>query len=330
MKRPSTAPVAVLALCSALLVAGCSEGSDPVSFGDQAAKPASRSRAPGNSKVQLPTNPREWSVQRELADGTKVVRTTLKGRKSGFEGKVWAWAPKQYFEEKYKNSAFPVLIALPGSNGYPTNYWYGADLKLQETIAEQARRGRSLPFVVVMPVLNADKKNYYDGSDIPGQPKMGTWMSDDVPDLVRENFRTFKDPRGWGFFGSSSGGYVGMKMMLQYPRRFGAAIAGGPDTRPDSPLWKGHEKEQQANNPEQLAQDLINKGGPTVNLSIMLGTKESGQAKVKDFLAKYGKGPVRTNLYMIQNGHHSGRQYAKSLGDGPLEWISKRMLAPSS
>ncbi|MFD9561345.1 alpha/beta hydrolase [Streptomyces sp. NPDC059994] len=331
MKRLSTASAAVLAVCSAVLVAGCSSDSKPVNFGkDDAKGGTTRSQAPPkNSKVQLPTNPREWTTQRELNDGTKVVRTTLKGGKSGFEGKVWAWAPKQYFEDKYRNSAFPVLIALPGSNGYPSNYWYGGDLKLQETIAEQAGKGKSLPFIVIMPVLNADKKNYYDGSDIPGRAKMGTWMSDDVPDLVRENFRTFKDPKGWGFFGSSSGGYVGMKMMLQYPNRFGAVIAGGPDTRPDSPLWNGHEKEKQANNPEKLAQDLINKGGPTVNLSIMLGTKESGQRNVKDFLAKYGKGPIKTSLHMIQNGQHSGRQYAKSLADGPLEWISKRMLAPS-
>ncbi|MFD9792963.1 alpha/beta hydrolase [Streptomyces sp. NPDC059070] len=328
MKRASTALVAVLALGSTLLVSGCSKDNDPVSFGGQDAKPGQRAQ-PARSNVQLPTNPRDWSEQRELADGTKVVRTTLKGKKSGFEGKVWAWAPKEYFEEKYKNSAFPVLIALPGSNGYPSNYWYGGDLKLQETIAEQAKKGRSLPFVVIMPVLNADSKHYWDGSDIPGQPKMGTWMSDDVPDLVRENFRTFKDPKGWGFFGSSSGGYVGMKMMFQYPHRFGAAIAGGPDTRPDSPFWAGHEKEKQANNPEVLAQKLIAKGGPQVNLSIMLGTRESGQKNVKDFLAKYGKGPIKTDLYMIQNGKHSGRQYAKSLGDGPLDWISKRMLAPT-
>lgn len=236
MKRLSTASAAVLAVCSAVLVAGCSSGSKPVNFGkDDAKGGTTQSQAPKNSKVQLPTNPREWTTQRELNDGTKVVRTTLKGGKSGFEGKVWAWAPKQYFEDKYKNSAFPVLIALPGSNGYPSNYWYGGDLKLQETIAEQAGKGKSLPFIVIMPVLNADKKNYYDGSDIPGRAKMGTWMSDDVPDLVRENFRTFKDPKGWGFFGSSSGGYVGMKMMLQYPNRFGAAIMRRPRHPPGLP-----------------------------------------------------------------------------------------------
>ncbi|MGW0735881.1 alpha/beta hydrolase [Streptomyces sp. NPDC002851] len=332
-KRPAAALIAALALTPALLATACSSQGDPVSYGstDQSRQTQRGSHAaePAADGVQLPTNPRQFETQRTLDNGTTVGVTTLKGKKSGFEGKVWVWAPKQYYDKKYEKSAFPVLIALPGSHGYPTNYWFGGDLKLQENIQKFADEGRSLPFVVVMPVLNASNDKYYDGSDIPGQPKMGTWMAQDVPELVKENFRTFKDPRGWGFFGSSSGGYVGMKMVLQHPDKFRSVVAGGPDTRPDSPLWQGHEKERQANNPEKLAADLIKKGGPEVNISIMLGTKESGQATTKNFLQKYGKGPIKTQLFMIQNGEHSGRQYAKSLGDGPLQWISKRMLGPT-
>lgn len=98
---------------------------------------------------------------------------------------MWAWVPKQYKEKKYENSAFPVLTALPGASGYPTNHWFGADFKLQERIAQQVEAGKSLPFIVMMPVLNAKLDQYWDGSDIPGQPKMGTWMSDDVPDLAK-------------------------------------------------------------------------------------------------------------------------------------------------
>ncbi|MFC7310031.1 alpha/beta hydrolase [Streptomyces monticola] len=338
MKRPSTSTlIATLALSSALVVTGCSSQGDPVSFGskdqqgqqDQQGQTQQGSNPKASGDVRMPTNPREWETQRTLADGTTVGLTTLKGKKSGFEGKVWVWAPKQYFDKKYEKSAFPVLIALPGSYGYPTNYWFGGDLKLQENIAKFSQEGKSQPFIVVMPVQNAAKDKYYDGSDIPGQPKMGTWMAEDVPDLVRENFRTFDDPKGWGFFGSSSGGYIGMKMVLQHPDKFSSVVAGGPDTRPDSPLWKGHEKEKQANNPEKLAAALIKKGGPDVNISIMLGTLEAGQANTKDFLKKYGKGPIHTNLHVIEGGKHEGKQYAKSLGDGPLEWLSKRMLSPT-
>ncbi|WP_327354191.1 alpha/beta hydrolase [Streptomyces sp. NBC_01304] len=327
MKRPSKTLIAALALGSALAMAGCSNQGDPVSFGGPTQQ--GKANPKSDSQVQLPSNPRNWETQRTLANGTTIGKTRLDGKKSGFSGDVWVWAPKQYFQDEYKDSAFPVLMALPGSNGFPTNYWMGGDLKLQENIQEMADSGKSLPFIVVMPVLNPNKDYYYDGSDIPNQPKMGTWISDDVPDLVRENFRTFKSRDGWGFFGSSSGGYVGMKTVLQHPEKFRAAIAGGPDTRPDSPLWKGHEKEKQANNPEKLAADLIKKGGPKVNLSIMMGTKESGQANIKKFMDKLNKGPIDMQLHWIKDGTHSGRLYAKALGDGPLEWLSKHMLAPT-
>ena len=43
-----------------------------------------------------------------LDDGTHVAVTTLEGGKSGFKGKVWVWAPKQYFDPKYENSGFPA------------------------------------------------------------------------------------------------------------------------------------------------------------------------------------------------------------------------------
>ncbi|MFJ9344617.1 alpha/beta hydrolase [Streptomyces sp. NPDC101733] len=259
MKHRSASLCAALVLSAVAALSGCSSEGDPVSFAP------TESAIPGESSasdVRMPTHPREWMTQRELPDGTRVVRTDLTGPKSGFTGRVWAWVPKQYGRPEYKDSAFPVLMALPGAVGYPTNYFFSKEFRLQERIGEAADKGESLPFIVVMPVLNANKDTYFDGSDIPGQPKMGTWISDDVPDLVRENFRTYADPKGWGFFGSSSGGYVGMKMVLQYPERFSVAIAGGPDAAPDSPLWNGHPKEKQENSPAWLAEQLIKKSSP--------------------------------------------------------------------
>ncbi|MET9699575.1 alpha/beta hydrolase-fold protein [Streptomyces sp. NPDC006529] len=285
MKHRSATFCAALVLSAVAALSGCSSDGDPVSFAPKETAKPGESKAP--SDVRMPTNPREWTTQRELPDGTRVVRTDLTGPKSGFTGRVWAWVPKQYGKPEYKDSAFPVLMALPGAVGYPTNYFFSKEFRLQERIGEAADKGESLPFIVVMPVLNANKDTYYDGSDIPGQPKMGTWISDDVPDLVRENFRTYADPKGWGFFGSSSGGYVGMKMVLQYPERFSVAIAGGPDAAPDSPLWNGHPKEKQENSPAWLAEQLIKKsggaGGPSSSpsSSAKTGSKSSPKSTPK-------------------------------------------------
>lgn len=355
MKRPLTSLVAAAVLGPLALVSGCS--GEPVSFdtpppeasGPASAAPGGQDRArdgagaggrnpegPGGggaaAKTLMPTGPKaEFTTENTVDDGTKIGVTTLEGRKSGFTGKVWVWAPPQYFEPRYANSGFPVLIALPGGNGYPRNYWMGTDLKLQSSISRWSREGKSLPFVVVMPVLNPDDEHYYDGSDIPGREKMGTWMTEDVPDFVRANFRTFASRDGWAFMGSSSGAFVGLKSVLKHPDKFKAVIASGPDTVPDSPLWAGHDAEKAANDPEKLAEALSTRPsspGEDVYLAFQIGTRETGLQNLRSFIRNYGKGPVKTRLEVIQDGGHNARTYVKGMGDGSIQWISEHMLAP--
>ncbi|WP_172385750.1 esterase family protein [Streptomyces sp. MNP-20] len=329
IRRTTVALTAALAATAALLTGCSSDGDEPMSFDSASAPAPAKGHGSEHSGIRLPTGPRaSFTTASTLDDGTKIGVTTLHGKKSGFTGKVWVWAPKQYFDPKYSRSGFPVLIALPGGPGYPNNYWMGTDLKLESSIAKWSREGKSQPFIVVMPVLNPDDKFYYDGSDIPGQPKMGTWMTEDVPDFVKANFRTFTSRDGWGFMGSSSGGFVGLKSVLKHPEKFRAVIASGPDTVPDSPLWRGHEPQRLANDPGRLAERLIRRGGPEVDIAFQVGTAESGQPNLRAFMEKYGKGPVKTRLNVIQGGTHSARSYVPAMDDGPIQWISKKMKGP--
>ncbi|WP_190108369.1 alpha/beta hydrolase [Streptomyces cinnamoneus] len=309
---------------------------DPVSYGKVDKGKGGGTAQPADSKVLMPTGPdAPFKNARTLADGSHVSVVTLDGKKSGFKGKVWVWAPKEYTDDpKYKNSGFPVMIALPGGPGYGTNYWW-AGFNFEENMAKWYKEGRSKPFLLAMPVLNPgpdDKGIYWDGSDIPGQPKMGTWLTEDVPDLMRANFRTLKSRDGWAFMGSSTGGFAGLKAVLKHPDKFKAVIANGPDVIPDSPLWKGHEKEKAENNPEVLAKQLIAAKGPDVYLAFQVGTRESNKHTLPDvqkFIATYGKGPVHTNLKVIEGGRHDGATYAPNLGEGPLQWISEHIEGPT-
>ncbi|MEV7169808.1 alpha/beta hydrolase-fold protein [Streptomyces sp. NPDC093224] len=291
---------------------------------------------PANSKMLMPTGPAaEFKNAMTLPDGTHVAVTTLDGKKSGFKGKVWVWAPKEYDDPKFAKSGFPVLIALPGGAGYPSNYWMGTDLGLQTSISKWYAEGKSKPFLLAMPVLNPgpdDKGVYWDGSDIPGQPKMGTWLTEDVPDLMKANFRTVKSRDGWAFMGSSTGGFAGMKAVLKHPDKFKAVIASGPDIVPDSSLWKGHDKEKAENNPELLAKQLIERKGPDVYIAFQVGDNESNKKTLPDvqkFVATYGdKGPVHTSLRVIPGGQHNAKTYVPNMGEGPIQYISKVMEGP--
>ncbi|MFF3804199.1 alpha/beta hydrolase [Streptomyces sp. NPDC002032] len=350
-RRKSKAKRWIIAGVSVLALAGIAAGAmsyfeippftdkgKAVSFGDTpggdkggpAAKPAP------NSKMSMPTGPKtEFKNASTLSDGTQIGVATITGKKSGFTGKVWVWAPKEYNDPKYAKSGFPVMIALPGGAGYPINYWMGTDLKLQSSISQWYSEGKGKPFILAMPVLNPQpdepKAIYWDGSDIPGQPKMGTWLTDDVPDLMRENFRTIKSRDGWAFMGSSTGGFSSLKAVLKYPEKFKAAICSGPDIVPDSPLWTGHEKEKAENNPELLAKQLIDKKGPDVYLAFQVGDNESNKKTLPDvqkFVATYTKGPIHTSLRVIPGGQHNAKTYVPNMGLGPMEFISKVMEGP--
>ncbi|GAA3381923.1 alpha/beta hydrolase [Streptomyces racemochromogenes] len=280
--------------------------------------------------VSLPAGPAaQFKQTTKLDDGTRISKTRLKGAKSGFEGDVWVWTPKEYDDPKYANSAFPVMIALPGGNGYPDNYWATMpNIGLQKAIAEASAKGTGLPFVLVMPLLNPDNKNYYDGSDIPGQPKMGTWIAEDVPDLAKANFRTYKSRDGWAIMGNSSGAFVGLKQVMQHPEKFRGVIANGGETAPDSPLWKNNKAEMDANDPAKLAQKLIQSKGPEVYVNFQYGTKEGGRERLEKFQRENGKGPIKIDLYEIKGGDHNGWDYVRGMKEQGLEALSKVMKGP--
>ncbi|MGP8297103.1 alpha/beta hydrolase [Streptomyces inhibens] len=336
MKHPYAVALTATLVASSVLLTGCSENGDPVDFNAGAKNDGTTQVKPVDDDTLMPTGPKsDFRVTRTLDDGTRIGRATLKGPKSGVTGSVWVWAPKEYQDPKYAKSGFPVLIALPGGLGSPkevggvTNYWVGGDIKLQENITRWTAERKSLPFIVVMPMLNPDTR-YHDASDIPGQQKMGTWLTDDVVNLTKANFRTFKSRDGWAFMGSSSGGFAGLKSVLKYPEKFKAAIASGPDIVPDSPLWAGHQVEKDANNPEKLAQRLLRKGGPDVYLAFQAGSRESPAvtSSIENFRRTYGKGPIHTTLQLIPGGRHNAWDYQKGMETGSIKFISDHLKAP--
>lgn len=336
MSRAALSALTAALVLSSVLLTGCSDAGQPIDFNAGAQENTSGRPVPATADTQLPTGPKsEFRITRTLDDGTHIGRTTLKGAKSGVTGSVWVWAPKEYSDPRYAKSGFPVLIALPGGLGSPkeeggvTNYWVGGDIGLQENIAKWTEEGKSLPFIVVMPMLNPDTR-YHDGSDIPGHGKMGTWLTDDVVDLVKANFRTFRSRDGWAFMGSSSGGFAGLKSVLKYPEKFKAVIASGPDIVPDSPLWAGHQAEKDANNPKKLADRLLRKGGPDIYVAFQVGTREPASriAQIKGFSRTYGKGPIHTSLQLIPDGRHNAWDYQKGMEAGSIAFISKQMKAP--
>ncbi|MEU0938827.1 MULTISPECIES: alpha/beta hydrolase-fold protein [unclassified Embleya] len=290
-----------------------------------AASPPAKPTAP--SKVVAPTGPATNFTTATTTSVGPILMTSYTGPKSGVTGKVWVWLPPEYNDPAFAKHGFPVLTLYAGgqSNGY--NTWTDNQLPIQQEAVRQSRAGTSHPFIMVMPVQNLEKdeKRSLECSDIPGQPKMGTWMSQDIPDLVKANFRTLRDPAGWGVMGASTGAFCSVKLALQHPDRFKVAVPIDGYFNPDSPLWKGYEAERLANSPEKL----IAAGKADIDVLATAGGGDAAEVRlVKAFVAKAAP-PVRIEYYEQPAGRHLTSHFKKMLPD-LLGWLGRHMSPPTA
>ncbi|MFJ8627143.1 alpha/beta hydrolase [Kitasatospora sp. NPDC093550] len=305
--------------------AGSTSGT-PTATGTASGTPGAASPTAGSGKVLMPTGPAaNLAKARDTAAGP-IFLATVTGAKSGVSGKVWVWLPPEYNDPKFAKTGFPVLTLFAGgqSNGY--NTWTDNQLPIQEENERLVKEGKSHPFIMIMPVqnFNGDEKNALDCSDIPGQPKMGTWMAEDIPDFVRANFRTVAGRDGWGVMGASTGGFCSAKLALQHPEVYKAAVPIDGYFIPDSLLWKGHDAERAANNPDVL----VAQGKADVKMLVTAGGANPYETKVvKSWVAK-AVPPVGITYYEQPGGKHLTSDFKKMIPD-TLEWLTKNLAGPA-
>jgi S-formylglutathione hydrolase FrmB len=342
--RAVLSAAAAAALAAALTACGGSGGAKPAT--DAAGKGASATAsasaaAPGSAapsgapsaspsaeggKVLMPTGPAtQLTKARDTAAGP-IMMTTLAGPKSGVTAKVWVWLPPEYNDPKYANYGFPVLTLYAGgqSNGY--NTWTDDQLPIQVEDEQLVKQGKAFPFIMVMPVQNlvSDEHKTLDCSDIPGQPKMETWMTQDVPDFVRANFRTLKSRDGWGLMGASTGAFCSAKLAMQHPDQYKAAVPIDGYWNPDSSFWKGHEAERLANSPDVL----VSQSKADVRMLATAGGAPPEVVWVVTAGVATAAPPLKIDYYEQPGGKHLTSHFKKMIPD-TLQWLTQNMAGPS-
>ena len=140
------------------------------------------------------------------SEGGNTFKTTFHGPASGITDEVWFWTPRGYSATDGKS--YNVLTLLHGVPGTADGIVPGLDLgtQLQAAIDD----GRLPPTIVAVPSLNADAAQRFspDCADIIGRAKVGTWIQEDVPRMIRATFPGVREERqAWALGGVSSGGY---------------------------------------------------------------------------------------------------------------------------
>ncbi len=150
-------------------------------------------------------------------------KASVTGARSGVTQDVWVWTPRGYSASDQRS--YPVVFFL---HGVPGSSWGTVStLKAGQAMQEAIDSGALPPSLFVIPDLNADaqQQSNPDCADIVGHAKVGTWIQDDVPAVVRASFpNVSKERTQWAIAGLSSGGYCAGWTAIMRSDVFGSAM----------------------------------------------------------------------------------------------------------
>lgn len=257
-----------------------------------------------------------------------VEQVVFPGALSAISRTGLIYLPPQYREARFSHTRFPVVELLHGSPGKPAN-WVGT-LKLATIADELISRHLMGPLVLVMPSINAGHQ-YQDCVNGRGVAD-DTYLSTDVPNDVRADFRVSGVPAEWGVAGFSSGGYCAANLSLRHRARYGAAgILDGYYLAADGPAARALGDDPRAltaNSPLDIARRLPAGTQPLPAYWIEAGTGANGDyLSARAFIAAM-KNLERVTFVVEAHAGHNYYAWSAAL-PSMLAWMWQQLAPPT-
>ncbi|MDQ6714516.1 MAG: esterase family protein [Actinomycetota bacterium] len=237
----------------------------------------------------------------------RLLLTTLNGAASGVTMRVWVWLPPQYDDPAYARTNFPVLVLYPGGDGVDYTQWFSPEKV--GIVAQGAAAGQVSPFIIVEPQLQPSVSLDTECTDLEGQPKVGTFMESDVPNMIHATFRVAANRTGWGIGGASSGAYCAARLLLARPDLYSVGATLGGYFLIQTSLAAGRTPAARATSPQVIAEQHP----PDVRLRLFVGEKDTVSVKENQaFLAKV-RPPTVVDLRITAGGGHTWTTFQQQL-----------------
>lgn len=260
-----------------------------------------------------------------------TVNVPIPGTKSGFQARnAYVYLPPVYFADPSPN--LPVLVMLHGIPGGPDNWEQAADV---DTIANAfaAQNGGKVP-ILVMPDYSGTYGNDTQCAD-SGRGKAETYLTQDVPDYMREHFHAATDRSQWGVVGFSTGGYCSMMLSLRHPDVFSVAGSFSADTRPtlDPPgnalkeVFGGNQQLYDSYDATKILQ--TKKFDPPQGIWLEAGADDPAPTAETQAVAKLFKPAGIESCLVVRPGGHDFAFWEQAFRNA-LPWLSSRVgLTPA-
>ena len=317
--------VGLVALCQLLAVAGAfavvnqqnsfyltwSELAGAANLGTvtiQDAPPAS----PGGATTVKSTPSANAGPFAPAADG--MLEATVTGPRSGVTGQILVWTPPGYSPS---GPPLPVLLSLNGYPGNPIDAING--LGLPTAVPHLIASGALPPMIVVAASTNIGGKDW-GCADTPGGPRVDTWLTRDVRELIQANFRVLEQSR-WSVLGLSAGGTCAVRLTLLHSDAFGAAVGIAGSNAPDSPALTVDRATARANN----LLTLVAAGAPRdVTLLLAVSRQDPGTLREAQALQKAVGPHVTADIEAIASGGHNWAVWA-AMTPPALTWLGHHL-----
>lgn len=173
------------------------------------------------SEETAPSSDAQWQLKFEPFRSPHTQIAPWTGPQSGVTSSVAVWLPPDYAPNDGKTySVIEFMHGLPGSaNGVIEA------LDWENTYQKLISEGVIGPTIFVIPDL-LSKNGEPDCVDFEGRPRMETFVTREVPKLIRSNFPNISDKRAdWALVGISSGAYCSANLSLRHPEIYSAGMS---------------------------------------------------------------------------------------------------------
>ncbi len=243
-----------------------------------------------------------------------MLQATVTGPRSGVTGQVLVWTPPGYSPS---GPPLPVLLSLNGYPGNPIDAING--LGLPTAIPQLIASGALPSMIVVAASTNIGGKDW-GCADAPGGPRVDTWLTRDVRELVQANFRVLEHSR-WSVLGLSAGGTCAVRLTLLHSDAFGAAVGIAGSNAPDAPALTVDRATARANN----LLTLVAAGTPRdVSLLLAVSRTDPGTLREAQALQKAVGPHVTADIEAIASGGHNWAVWA-AMTPPALTWLGHHL-----
>ncbi|MFD8707317.1 alpha/beta hydrolase [Kitasatospora sp. NPDC059648] len=153
----------------------------------------------------------------------RLDRVRLPGGTTGLSTDGYVYLPPQYFQPGNEGKHFPAVLVMTGFPGDATNLV--TKLRYPATELDLLRTGAMKPTVLVLMRPSPSMPRDSECEDVPHGPQAQSYFTTDVPADLRATYRVLGGAGSLGVMGDSTGGYCAVKLGMEHPATFRAAVS---------------------------------------------------------------------------------------------------------